>query len=199
MDTQQFLDFIKAHLPKVIAFRESLTPETDRGCALMAAAFLDSELGRLLRAAWIADSKSADDMLGQSKPLGTFSSRIDLAFLMGLIGRQARRDLHLIRKIRNEFGHVAEPIAFDSTRISAWCLEFYHTSRTKDSDPQSLFTNAVLGALAVIHAATNDMKRALPAEDPHIDDAMRAEKQKCVDTYLESLGEPPEDGDAAQT
>ena len=79
---------------EVMEFRSSLTPETDRGCALMAAAFLDSELELLLRAFVVKNKKVEDEMFGQSKPIGAFSSRIDLAYLLGLISADTRRDLH---------------------------------------------------------------------------------------------------------
>ena len=68
----------------VFEFRKTLTPETDRGCALMAAAYLDDRLGALLRAVFV-DSDIAGELLEQSKPLGTFSSRIDAVFLLGLL------------------------------------------------------------------------------------------------------------------
>jgi DNA-binding MltR family transcriptional regulator len=184
-------------IERVLAFRQTLSTETDRGCALMAAAYLDGELEQLFRAALVADAKSVDDMLDQSKPLGTFSSRIDMAFLLGLIGRQAKRDLHIIRKIRNDFGHDPEPITFRSQQIGARCSEFYHTYRTRDADPRSLFTNAVLGVLAIIHVATHDTKNAEAATDPHIDDATRAERQQSIEAYLASLLEPPQDGETA--
>lgn len=80
----------------VMQFRSSLSPETDRGCALMAASFLDSELGDLLRSYVVDDRSVADEVFGQAKPLGTFSSRIDAAYLLGLISANARRDLHLL-------------------------------------------------------------------------------------------------------
>ena len=196
MDSE-FLKIIETHLEKVIAFRETLSPETDRGCALMAAAYLDGELERLLRAAWVADSNVLNEMLGQSKPLGTFSSRIDIAFLVGLIGQQARRDLHLIRKIRNEFGHVAEPITFESQQMSSRSLEFYHTNRTKDANPRSLFTNAVLGVLAMIHLATHNAKRPQAAADPQIDEAFKINSQKRLETAINALLESLQDGGVA--
>jgi len=91
-------------LDQVIRFRLSLEVETDRGCALMAGAYLDSELKKLLKNHLVSNEKIQDELFELSRPLGTFSSRIDPAYLLGLIGPQAHRDLHLIRKIRNDFG-----------------------------------------------------------------------------------------------
>ena len=115
---------------EVMEFRSSLTPETDRGCALMAAAFLDSELELLLRAFVVKNKKVEDEMFGQSKPIGAFSSRIDLAYLLGLISADTRRDLHLIRKIRNDFGHVHRPISFEDQAIVNRCHELITSALT---------------------------------------------------------------------
>ena len=45
-------------------------------------------------------------------PLGTLSSRIDVCYLAKIINKDIHNELHLIRKIRNQFGHVAEEILF---------------------------------------------------------------------------------------
>jgi hypothetical protein len=42
-------------LKEVAKCRDTLNPETDRGCALMAAAYLDSQLELLLRKSFIPD------------------------------------------------------------------------------------------------------------------------------------------------
>jgi hypothetical protein len=44
---------------KLVEFRESLTPETDRGCALMAAAFLDTKLQELLQRCFVNEPEIA--------------------------------------------------------------------------------------------------------------------------------------------
>ena len=40
--------------------------------------------------------------------LATFSAKIDIAYAFGLIGTQERADLHIIRKIRNDFAHAVQ-------------------------------------------------------------------------------------------
>ncbi|MGC2222312.1 MAG: hypothetical protein WA624_08070, partial [Methylocella sp.] len=157
--------FLEMKIPIVFKFRETLTPETDRGCALMAAAFLDAQLEELFRKTWVDDPKALDEILGQTKPLGTFSARIDVAFLCGLINEKTKRDLHLIRKIRNDFGHEPAPISFATGKIASRCRELYHTYRGKDDGPRSLFTSATLGVLAMIHVAAHKVTKAGPAED----------------------------------
>jgi hypothetical protein len=80
-------------LDAAIEFRATLNSETDRGCALMAAAYLDDRLVDLLKSHFVDDDNRADELLGQSKPLGTFFSRIDLAYLPGLVSPDEHRAL----------------------------------------------------------------------------------------------------------
>jgi hypothetical protein len=75
----------------IFEFQASLYAESDRGCALLAAAFLDERLGDLLRAFFVDDATVADGLLDGIGALATFSARIDLAFLLGLISALARR------------------------------------------------------------------------------------------------------------
>lgn len=147
-------EFATARLQTIIAFRTSLSAESDRGCALMAAAFLDSQLEELLRLCLVPDKDVSEELLSASKPLGTFSARIDMAYALGKIGPKARRDLHLIRKIRNDFGHDPNPIDFSLPLIANRCRELHFTHHDKKAKSRSRFTNAVHGVLACIHSST---------------------------------------------
>jgi DNA-binding MltR family transcriptional regulator len=66
--------------------------------------------------------KVSDELLnGNNAPIGTFSSRIDSTFALGLIDCKEHRDLHLIRKIRNTFGHKWRGVAFEASPVSDYC------------------------------------------------------------------------------
>jgi hypothetical protein len=62
-------------LDEVVKFRQSLTSETDRGCALMAAAYLDAELEKLLSKHFVNSDKVKEEIFGHSRPLGSFSEK----------------------------------------------------------------------------------------------------------------------------
>jgi len=53
--------------------------------------------------------------------LGRLATRIDLAFLLGLIGEIDRDDLHLIRQVRNEFAHHLAGVSFNSPTVVEKC------------------------------------------------------------------------------
>jgi hypothetical protein len=138
---------------EVMEFRSSLTPETDRGCALMAAAYLSEQLERLLRATLVHDDAAIDDLFRHLGPLGSFSGRIEMCYAFGLLPAEARRDLHLIRKIRNDFGHVAHTLTFEDPGIADRCRELYHNAYDADGRARGRFTNTVMGVCAVVHHA----------------------------------------------
>jgi DNA-binding MltR family transcriptional regulator len=173
------LEELFAEAGAVFEFRKTLTPETDRGCALMAAAYLDEQLGALLRAVFV-DSKIADELLEQSKPLGTFSSRIDAVFLLGLLSPAQRRDLHLIRKIRNDFGHKPDPITFEYPAIANRCLELTYSMHDERGDSRSHFTSSVFAVLATIDAALQRVAHFAIKPDPVVSEEMKRQTRELA-------------------
>ncbi|MCG6155684.1 MltR family transcriptional regulator [Rubinisphaera margarita] len=162
----EFGEEFPEHAREVFEFRFSLNAETDRGCALMVASFLDSKLEQLLTAKFVNDQKIATEHLSQSGPLGTFSARIDAAYLLGLIGENVRRDLHLIRRIRNEFGHSHLPLEFSDDRIRNRCNELFHFHLIEPAhDPRKMFVKTTISILAVLNSDLERIKHVAPAKD----------------------------------
>jgi len=54
-------------------------------------------------------------------PLASLSSKTALGYLLGVLGRDSKHDLVIIRKIRNDFAHVIEPIDFNTKVIADRC------------------------------------------------------------------------------
>lgn len=188
--SRPFAELIQARLDEVIEFRHSLTSESDRGCALLAASYLDGEIETLLKRHFVDEPNVVAEMLSPNGPIGSFSTRIDLAFLLGLIGSTARRDLQLIRKIRNDFGHCPHPLTFDEPSIAARCREMRLTIVEKDARPRQHFTNAVLGVTASIHVAHASCQHLAPGHDTVLDEATKAKVRALVTRLLaELLGE----------
>ena len=77
-----------------------------------------------------------------------------MAFYLGKISRVERRDLDLIRKIRNDFAHNYDPIDFEKEDIRARCEELSFSYHDKDHRPRGHFTAACMGLLAHIQAET---------------------------------------------
>lgn len=151
-------------------FRETLTPETDRGCALMAASYLDSRLAECLTQYFVDDAPVVESLVGPNMPLSTFSSRIDTAYLLGLISPNSRSALHLIRKIRNEFGHMPEPLSFDDQKhkIAQRCEALGNLFDYKSGTHRAMFTMAVMGILALINVRLRATKHSKPRPNTNL-------------------------------
>src|SRR5262245_51845996 len=112
-----------AHEELVQVFPD-MCKETDRGFALTATAWLDDALGELLRSQFVDHQASVDELLVGDAPLATFSAKIKMAFCLGLIDVRVKRDLNLIRAIRNEFAHHRGNLTFESESVKSRCQNF---------------------------------------------------------------------------
>jgi DNA-binding MltR family transcriptional regulator len=135
------------HLTEDVArLVEDLGRETDRGCALLAAAFLDDVLDVMLRAAFVDAPEAVGRILGTGRPLESFGARTHLAFCIGLLGTDVYADLNLIREIRNDFAH-RQPTSFRVAEIQAKCERFKCVSSLIPAEacqPRERFTASVV-------------------------------------------------------
>ena len=172
---------------EAMRFRSTLTNETDRGCALISASFLDYRLEKLIRSYLINDEKILDNMFSYSGALGTFSSRIDMAYLLGLIGKKVNRDLHIIRKIRNEFGHNPEPISFETQSVQNRCLELYNNYFNYKVSPRQNFIRVVCGIFGCIEGKIVNIKRITTEKDIEIDEEMKEVNTQFAELILNNV------------
>jgi hypothetical protein len=157
----------------VLAFRRELSSETDRGAALFAAAHLDERLEMLLRAFLIDDEPVAAPLFSGTGALATFSARIDMAYLTGLIPLSIRRELHLIRRIRNEFAHSPRSVQFANEAIASRCREL--TRAPFANAPRERFVQAVMRCGGIIDGgirllAEDKLVRCTPARNISVSD-----------------------------
>jgi len=164
-----------------LRFRRALGAETDRGAGLYAAAFLDARLEALFRRFFVQREKVADDLLTGTGGLSTFSARIDLAMLLGLASHSTWRDLHLIRKIRNDFAHSPETIGFSHDPVASRCRELGHTPLVDGGKPRARYVQAVMGVAGEVDTvvtALSDGRLSACAEAK--DFALDADKMRSV-------------------
>jgi DNA-binding MltR family transcriptional regulator len=105
---------------------EALVKESDRGCVLVSAAFIDNALRDAL-AAKFAQSPNTDKTSNflldrkSSSPLGSFWARVEACHALGFLDEQLRNALEHLKTIRNDFSHWAGPVSLteiDVTRLS---------------------------------------------------------------------------------
>jgi DNA-binding MltR family transcriptional regulator len=150
---------------ELLDLRVALTSETDRGCALMAVAYLDQELRRLLTSFLVKDDETVKRLFEGYGPLSSLSSRIDLAYCLGLLSKPATRDLNLVRKIRNSYAHLSKKIDFDTIQIKNQCNELaYAGPILNEDDNRAKFISAVLGLAAHILVGIQKASNLEPRE-----------------------------------
>ena len=60
-----------------------------------------------------------DQLFGGYGPLNTFAAKIDLAFALNILAEATHKELHKIRKIRNEFAHTKKELSLDTEPVKA--------------------------------------------------------------------------------
>ena len=92
-------------------FFKELEGESDRACALIAAAAI-SDGCDLLKLYFVKLNETDINHLfyDQGAPFGDFASQTDVSFALGLISSQERLEVNIIRKIRNTFTHTLAQI-----------------------------------------------------------------------------------------
>lgn len=105
--------------------QELLNSGSDRACVIVGAAVLDDLLEVLFHTYFShSPSNNDDNPFVNNGALSTFSSKINLSYLLGLISPDEHRKLTYIRKVRNEFAHGACVHTFQGNRnIENWMRE----------------------------------------------------------------------------
>lgn len=105
--------------------QELINSGSDRACVIVGAAVLDDLLEMLFHVYFSnSPSKNDENPFVNNGALSTFSSKINLSYLLGLISSDEHRKLTYIRKIRNEFAHGACVHTFQGNRnVENWIKE----------------------------------------------------------------------------
>jgi DNA-binding MltR family transcriptional regulator len=88
--------------------------------AILGATLLEYDIDQLLR----AKLKHRDDetwtrLTGEKGAISSFSSKTELAYALGIIDAELKKNIDLVRRIRNDFAHSRIVIDFDTPEISA--------------------------------------------------------------------------------
>ena len=112
-----------------------LIATSGRGGPLMAASWVDDALETYLRGYFSKDQKLADELFGFDRPLGTFGTRVKVAYLLGLISSEVREDLETIRRIRNELAHLRGKFSFKKVEIRRKCAQLHAARIFSENTP----------------------------------------------------------------
>ena len=100
-----------------------LNKETDLNVMLIGGNFLDACAQSVLANSFI-EGRTSDRMLSHTGALGTFSARISLCYILGIISKGLFQDLTKLAEIRNVVAHRHRlDLSFDTPEIAALCCE----------------------------------------------------------------------------
>jgi hypothetical protein len=100
--------------------------ESDRAAIAVMASLVEYSLERVISTRLRKPRNNAEikTLFNENGILGTFSEKILAAYFLKIIGPEARRELDLIRGIRNQAAHDMNPISFQGTaEIASRCEE----------------------------------------------------------------------------
>jgi mannitol repressor len=152
----------------------SLMAESDRGCIVLATAMLHQALGNLLAVTFV-DERSAKALIRDAMaPLRTLSAQIHLAYALGLIPKEMRDDIDMIRRIRNEAAHgfsehfKPETDGFRNHRVKQRCRQF-HFFRSIKPAPESRMAFIMLSGYltSTFEGFVDGLRKAFAASHPH--------------------------------
>jgi DNA-binding MltR family transcriptional regulator len=108
------IDTVKLYSEFIKQFKN----ESDRAAVILSTIILDERLEELIKSFLVKSLKEDDELFDSyGAALYDFSGKIDMAYRLGLISKSFRRDLHIIRKIRNEFAHNISGCNFQDMKI----------------------------------------------------------------------------------
>jgi DNA-binding MltR family transcriptional regulator len=162
---------------EVIAFRKTLFTEGDRATALMASSFMEERLKDLISAFFVESCSNRQKLFQHNGPFGSFSSRIDSAYSLGLIPENVCKELHLVRRIRNEFAHTATSLDFSSEGVQARCNSLTLHGESADNSPRSKFTRSMMVLLSLLTVEILRTERRPTREDHDISPQIEGLKQ----------------------
>lgn len=130
------------------ALVEELNEQSDRGVAIVGAAWVEEAISSSLESAFPQQSKGRERLFRADGPLSTFSAKIDLLHTLGLVSELIRSDMHRIREIRNTFAHqithtkTNAKLSFHIAEINDKCFALRCVEHENLDDPREAFIRA---------------------------------------------------------
>jgi hypothetical protein len=141
-------------LPTPANLAGELLGQSDRAAVILAASLLDDALAYRLGQCLAVPATPAqlEVIFRYEGPLGSFSSRIDVASLFGFIDVATRSQLSDIREMRNACAHSTQPMSFQIPQLATVAKRLFHPTGhvhlTSDA-PEAIKQNFVLEFLYI--------------------------------------------------
>jgi len=113
---------------------QEFSKESDRASVILAAAMLEQELESLLRLRLVPSPNQEDALFDTpNAPISSFSAKIELAYRVGIISPRTARELHLVRRIRNDFAHNITGCTFENAAVQNRVVELVKSQGVVES------------------------------------------------------------------
>lgn len=118
-------DDITVAVDQITTLFSEMRHANDRVAAISCAAWLDEALSTAIATRFIRLGKEWKERVfdSQNAPLNPFHGKIVIAYALGIYGPRTNSDLNIIRWVRNQFAHSANPVAFARSDISERCIK----------------------------------------------------------------------------
>ena len=156
--------------------------QTDRGAALIAAAYLEESLVVAIKSRTNRHEAIENRLYKGAGPLASFSAKIDLGLLLGIYEPKVHQFLRTVKDIRNAFAHNPKPMNFGTKKIAALCAkidlglnttlditppggetEIVKIDIQSDSTPKTAFLNAIKFLLLALELEVKTPPPRVPA------------------------------------
>jgi hypothetical protein len=131
-----------------------LHAESDRGAIILAATSVEDVLEMVIAQKLpgiIGDESARKRLFENDGQIATFSKKIWMAYALGIVDKEYRKKLDIIREIRNACAHCRKPLTMENPHLLAACSEVMSDmiSDLKDHIPLTL-RNAFPAKLAFV-------------------------------------------------
>jgi len=97
---------------------------TDQAVALVNTVALERTLEQTIlnRMVPLSKAETTELFVGMA-PLSSLSAKIKIAYAMGIIGEKGKKDMDLVKDIRNQFAHSFHELSFETPEVSSACFK----------------------------------------------------------------------------
>ena len=120
----------RPRLPDMSALTAELLSESDRAAVILAASLLDDLLANTIamKMPWDIQVGDVDEIFRFEGPLGSFSARLEIANLFGVIDNDTYGQLSTLREMRNACAHSKHKVSFQDTEVRNVALRMFGAS-----------------------------------------------------------------------
>lgn len=149
---------------KLMPYVAELAGQSDRACGIVAAAMLETLLEQILRKHFVP--AKGDDLFVTYGPLSTFSAKVNICAALGLISDSEHRDLHLVRRIRNDFAHDLHKWSFDKDPVRSHVNQLSVSRSKLIGKPTSCRKDFESAVMVLVGFMLSHLEKTMPLKEP---------------------------------